>query len=279
LSRIPLKIVTAGAAVALLACAGTASAQAAFPASAPQAAAHLASDTTYALGSGDVIEVSLVGRADYNGRAKVQADGTVLLPLIGAVPAVGQTPAQLAESVRSALQKGGFFPNPEVHVEVAQVSSRYATVLGFVATPGLIPLDREYRLSELIARVGGRASGGADYVQLTRRDGTSQRYDLADLAMAGRDKDPVVQSGDKLYVPAGETQVFYLTGQVKAPGAYATMPEMTVRMALARGGGVGDNGSENRVKIIRHGEPVRDVKIDVTKIEAGDVISVGERLF
>jgi polysaccharide export outer membrane protein len=285
LSRIPSNIVAAGAAAAMLSCAGIAGAQPVAPApvvaaAAAKAAAPVgASDASYALGAGDVIDVTLVGRSDYTAHAKVQADGTVLLPLIGAERAVGSTPAQLADSVRAALQKGGFFPDPEVHVEVAQVSSRYVTVLGFVPTPGLIALDRDYRLSELIARVGGRGNGGADYVQVTHHDGTSQRYSLAELATAGGDKDPLVLAGDKIYVPAAENEVFYLTGQVKSPGAYAASADLTLRMALARAGGVTDNGSEKRVKIVRRGEPVKDVKIDVTKVEAGDVISVGERLF
>ena len=52
---------------------------------------------------------------------------------------------------------------------------------------------------------------------------------------------------------------------------------MTLRTALARGGGVTDNGSEGRVTVIRDGAKVK-VRLD-DPIQVGDVITVGERLF
>jgi len=236
-------------------------------------------DRSYILGIGDVIDVAVLGGGDYNTRGRVGSDGAVLLPLLGAVPASGRSPGQLADEVRAALQKGGYFPNPLVRIDVITVASRFATVLGYVTNPGLIPLDRDYRLSEIIARVGGRGSGGADFATLSREGSPPVRYTFAELATADREKDPLVVPGDKIYVPASETEVFYLSGQVKAPGAYPMSPNMTVRQALARGGGVGDNGNEKGAKIIRKGVPLKAVKLDETIVESGDVITVGERLF
>jgi polysaccharide export outer membrane protein len=195
------------------------------------------------------------------------------------VPALGRTPAQLADDVRGALEKGGYYEHPLVRVDVLTVASRYVTVLGYVSNPGLVPLDRDYRLSELIARVGGRSSAGADFVILTGLDGKSQRFGIADLATAGRDKDPLVTPGDKIYVPPGENEVFYVSGSVKSAGAFPVTPNLTVRMALARGGGVSENGNENKVKIIRKGVPLKTVDLDKTIIESGDILSVGERMF
>jgi len=253
---------------------------AAIPApSVPNGDQRTSGDRSYILGIGDVIDVAVLGGGDYNTRGRVGSDGAVLLPLLGAVPANGRSPGQLADEVRAALQKGGFFPNPLVRIDVITVSSRYVTVLGYVARPGLLPLDREYRLSEVIARVGGRGQGGADFAVLAREGSPSERFNFADLAVAAKDKDPMVIPGDKIYVPAIENEVFYLTGQVKSPGAYPVSPGMTIRQALARGGGVGDNGNEKGAKIIRKGVPVKNVKLDETVVEAGDVIAIGERLF
>jgi polysaccharide export outer membrane protein len=53
---------------------------------------------------------------------------------------------------------------------------------------------------------------------------------------------------------------------------------MTLRMAVGRGGGLTDLGSEHGIKITRHGQKVPKVDLD-SKIEAGDVIVIGERLF
>ena len=55
-----------------------------------------------------------------------------------------------------------------VEVEVVSYASRYVTVLGAVGSPGLIPMDRPYRLSEILARVGGARQDGADHVDAHR---------------------------------------------------------------------------------------------------------------
>lgn len=268
--------------IALLLAAGTpVLAQPATPVATPaeDTQARSTGDRNYVLGIGDIIQVSVLGRADFDARGRIGSDGAILLPYLGPVPAVGRSPAQLAEDVRVALEKGGYYARPLVRVDLVTVASRYVTVLGYVGSPGIVPLERDYRLSELIARVGGRSGTGADFVILTRENGSSERYSIAELATAGRDKDPLVTPGDKIYVPAAENEVFYLTGQVKGPGAFPVTPNLTVRMALARGGGVSENGNEKKAKIIRKGVPLKSVKLDETIVEAGDIITIGERMF
>jgi polysaccharide export outer membrane protein len=252
---------------------------AAAPAPATLAGAPSSGDRNYVLGIGDTIDVAVLGRSDFNAHARIGTDGAVLLPYLGAFPATNRSPGQLADEVRVALEKGGFFSNPVVRVDVVGVASRYVTVLGAVQTPGLVALDRQYRLSEIIARAGGRAAAGADTVVVTRGDSPPQKYRIADLATGVGDKDPVVEMGDKIYVPAAEAEIYYITGAVKAPGAFAVSGEMTVRQALARAGGVGDTGSEKKIKINRKGAEIKNVKLDETRVEPGDIINVGERLF
>lgn len=246
---------------------------------APAAAARTTGDNLYVLGLGDVVQVSVLGRSDFDVRGRIGSDGAVLLPYLGAVQASGRTPAVLAEDVRVALEKGGYFAQPVVRVELVTVASRYVTVLGNVMSPGIVPLDRDYRLSELVARVGGRSPTGANQIILTHPNGASESFSISDLGTAGPDKDPVLTPGDKVYVPTAENEVFYVTGQVRTPGAYQVSPNMTVRMALARGGGATENGNEKKPKIIRKGAPLKDIKLDETLIEAGDIIVIGERLF
>jgi polysaccharide export outer membrane protein len=252
---------------------------AATPAPATEAGAPSSGDRNYILGIGDTIDVAVLGRSDFNAHARIGTDGAVLLPYLGAFPATNRSPGRLADEVRVALEKGGFFSNPVVRVDVVGVASRYVTVLGAVQNPGLVALDRQYRLSEIIARAGGRASAGAEIVVLTRGDNPPQKYRIADLATGVGEKDPLVEMGDKIYVPAAEAEIYYITGAVKAPGAFAVSGDMTVRQALARAGGVGDTGSEKKIKINRKGTEIKNVKLDETKVQAGDIINVGERLF
>lgn len=233
-----------------------------------------AASSVYLLGRDDVIEVGLLGRTDFGGRTRVQADGTIQLPLIGKVPVADRSTAEVSELVRKALISGGFFSDPVVTVEVVGYASRYVTVLGAVGSPGLIPINRPYRLSEIVARVGGVVTGAADYILVRSEGGEERRYAIRDLAIGGPDADPPVQAGDKIYAPIAET--YYIYGAVNSPGAYPLAGE-TVRMAIARAGGLSESGSDKKVTVRRDG---KKVKLDASEtVRPGDVLEIGERLF
>lgn len=269
-------VLLAGAGPAL-AQADTSKTEAAKPAAPVIAAAPV--DSSYLLGVGDVVEISLVGRADFGSRARVSTDGTIQLPLVGKVQASDRTVIELSDDLRQALMKGGFYSDPIVRAEVVSISSRYVTVLGSVGQPGLLPLDRNYRLSEILARVGGGTGDAADYILLTRAGAAeATKYYIAKLAAGGGNEDPLVQSGDKLYFPPAQNEIFYLAGQVKNPGAFPVTYGLTMRMALAKGGGVTDNGSEKKLKVVRDGKPLKKVLLE-DPVKVGDIITIGERLF
>jgi len=105
----------------------------------------------YILGPEDTIEIGIVGSADKM-RARIYTDGTFQMNLIGKVNALGRTPRQLASDIADLLKKGGYYANPIVDVEVTGYASRYVTVLGAFNQPGLVPINRSYHLSEILAR-------------------------------------------------------------------------------------------------------------------------------
>ena len=231
--------------------------------------------SAYILGRDDVIEVSLLGRTDFGGRARVQADGTIQLPLIGKVTAAELSTAELADAVRARLQTGGFFADPIVNIEVSSYASRYVTVLGAVGSPGLVPINRPYRLSEILARVGGVRGDAADYLVVRSAKGEERHLPIRELATGDAQQDPYVVAGDKIYSPVAD--VFYIYGQVRSPGAYPLASEMTVRMAIAKSGGLTDSGSDKKIDVTRSG---KKAKLDASaKLLAGDVLFVGERMF
>ncbi len=230
----------------------------------------------YILGPQDVIQVDALGRSDFSTKARIGADGTVQLPFLGAFPASDRSVVELRDQIAAALQKGGFFAKPIIQVEVISFASRYVTVLGSVGSPGLIPIERPYRLSEILARVGGVRGDGADHVVLRSPKGPERTLLVKDLATGDETTDPYVQPGDKIYVPAAE--MFYVKGQVKAPGSYPITPNMTLVMALARGGGITDLGSDSHIKIVRRNATISPKDLNI-KIEPNDVIDVGEGFF
>lgn len=238
--------------------------------------AKVAADQSYVLGPADVIEVSILGRTDYGFRNRIAEDGTIQLQYLGVVQAANKTTQQLGDEVALALDKAGFFTHPVVKVEIASYASRYVVVLGNVATPGLVPVDRPYHLSEIVARVGGIRESGADYVVLRPQHGPERHVAIATLATGDASEDPLVAPGDKIYSPAAD--IFYVSGQIKQPGAFGIVPNMTFRMAMARAGGVTDSGNEKGMSLTRGGKKVGHFDLD-GKVQPGDILVVPERLF
>ncbi len=241
-----------------------------------QTAAPSAPVEGYVLGPGDVIEVSVLGRDEFKSRVQVQVDGTIQLPFIKTVEASNKSIIQLREHVRKLLVDGGYYADPVVAVTIATFASRYVTVLGSVGSPGIVPVDRAYRISEILARVGGARADGGDIVNLRHADGTEAKLPIRDIASGGPEQDPFVQPGDKIYIAAAEN--FYIYGQVTTPGTYKVEREMTLRQALARGGGVSARGSERRIKMFRGGKEIPGTNLEQI-IKGGDVVVIGERLF
>ncbi len=228
----------------------------------------------YVVGPEDVIEIEVVGQPDRT-RARVYTDGTVQLNLIGKIAASGKTTRQLGLDIAAALKAGGFYANPTINVEVATFSSRYVTVLGAVGAPGLVPINRPYRMSEIMARVGGVQDRAADFLIVRSENGAENRYSIDKLATGDMSQDPLVQPGDKIFFPVAE--IFYISGQVHSPGSYPIRSGMTMRQAIGRAGGLTDSGTDRRMGVNRTG---KKMKLDAdAKVEPNDVIVVGERLF
>lgn len=241
-------------------------------AAADQGAAEAGAE--YVLGPDDIIEVEVVGQPD-KARARVYADGTVQLNLVGKLNATGKTPRQLGEEIANALKSGGYYASPVVNVEVSTYASRYVTVLGAVTTPSLVPMNRRYRLSEILARVGGVQSSAADYLIIRPANGGEKRYLIDELATGDETKDPYVTPGDKIFAPPAE--LFYVSGQVNAPGAFPLKSGLTVRQAIARAGGLTASGTDKKVTVTREGKKVKLSADD--ELKPNDVLVVGERLF
>lgn len=260
---------------AILAFTGPAAAQQAPATPTPVAAAASgAGQAEYVVGPDDVIEIEVVGQPDRT-RAHVYADGTIQMNLLGKVMVSGRTTRQIGDEVAQALKAGAFYANPTVNVEVVSFASRYVTVLGDVASPGLVPINKPYRLSEILAKVGGVHPTAADYLVVRSEGGAEKRYPIQALATGDLSQDPYVAAGDKIYSPVAE--VFYISGQIRTPGSYPLQSNLTIRQAIAKSGGLTESGTDRGVEVTRGG---KKTKLDAgAKVEPGDVIVIRERLF
>jgi polysaccharide export outer membrane protein len=225
------------------------------------------------LGPGDTVHITVFQQPDLTTDARLSDQGTIALPLAGAVKIGGLTTSQAASHIAKALKDGQFLKNPQVSVALTTVRSRQVSVLGLIVRPGRYPLEETHsRLPDLIAAAGGIAAGGSEQVTVIR-DGQPQK-------VSALSKDFELKSGDTVYID--RAPVFYIYGEVAHAGAFPVTDNMTVMQAISVGGGITPRGSENRVKL-RRKEPDGKVReydaslVDVVK--ADDVIFVKESLF
>ena len=83
-----------------------------------------------------------------------------------------------------------------------------------------------------------------------------------------------IRDGDTIFVP--RAQRFYVTGQVRNPGAYVLEMNLTVLQAISMAGGVTDRGSTGRVRVIRNQKELDVKPTDI--VQADDTIVVRQRL-
>ena len=118
-------------------------------AAAPMPAVH---DTSYKLDAGDKLRVVVYGQEGLTNTYAIDAGGSITMPLIGAVPARGRTPAGLASEISVKL-RNGYIRDPSVAVEIE--SYRPFFILGEVAAPGQYPYVPNMSVESAVAIAGG----------------------------------------------------------------------------------------------------------------------------
>jgi polysaccharide export outer membrane protein len=252
-----------------------------------QPAVQLASTAIddYRLGPGDTLGVLVFQNPDLSLDVRVSESGLISYPLIGSLAVGGQTLIEAQMALAQALRSGGYVRDPQVSLVLRQIRGNQVSVLGQVSRPGRFALEAfSTRVSDMLAAAGGITSAGDDWLVVTgSREGRPFRKEIDVPSLFGpqpSSDDIVLAPGDTLYV--GKAPQFYIDGQAQKPGAHRLERGMTVRQALAAGGGPTARGSQNRLRVHRkdaQGRLVEAVPQMNDLVRPDDVIHVGESLF
>lgn len=245
--------------------------------------------SSYLLGPGDRIEVSVYGYEEYTGPTSVLPDGTLTLPLIGKVPAAGRTTDQLAQDLAVALNQ--VLVNPQVSVTLNALRPIVVNVSGEVYRPGPLQLQGA-------TRIGNTASGdGTSYAPpsvsqaIIQAGGVTRMADVRDVVIVREQpngqtvrtqvnlwdslgsetlpEDLLLRDGDLVFIPqlaAGEaidsqllarsslspeTVRVRVVGEVTSPGEVPVPPNSSLSSAVAIAGGPTDDAKLSEVAFIR----------------------------
>jgi len=254
----------------------------------------------YQIGPEDILRVTVYGHEDLTQTVVVQSDGTFVFPLIGRVKAGDLTPKELERKITVLLSQG-FIRNPQVTVVVSEYRSKTIFVVGEVMRPGTYPLSGSRTLVEALARAGPTTANAAAEVVIVRPQGEVQgpvlpnqigvggalapgqaeviRVNLRDIQAGDLSKNIALRPNDTVFVP--QAPKVFVSGEVRNPGAYPFSPGTTVRQAISLAGGLTEDGSSGRIRVVRETEgKAREVKIRLDEpIQPGDTIVVKSKLF
>lgn len=236
------------------------------------------------IGAGDEIKYEVYGQSEMNSTLYVADDGSISIPLAGAIQVQGLSPAQAAARAEQAL-RAGYLVNPHVSIAVTQSRGQKVSVLGEVGNPGRYAVDSKTTLFDVLAQAGGVTENGADEVYILRPQANGS---VARIAVNVRRMDriesgtpmPTLQPGDSVSVPRADQ--FYIYGEVTAPNKYRIETNMTVIQAIARAGGVTARGSSKRVEIKRRTADGNYTTFSAKAsdvLQADDVMRVKESIF
>ena len=163
----------------------------------------------YIIGALDEITVFVWRNPELGARVQVRPDGRITTPLISEMVAVGKTPAQLSEDIRTVLAQ--YIQDPLVSVMVDRPQGTFAQqirIVGATERPAALPYRANMTLLDAMIAVGGlsefAAGDRARLIRFDRANGRQREYDLriASLLRRGDVRANVrLEPGDVIIIP------------------------------------------------------------------------------
>lgn len=158
----------------------------------------------YRVGAGDVLEISVLagGEMQEHETGTVGPDGSVVCPLVGALPAAGRTVPEFTADLRARLARD-YYQDPRVAVTVREFGAT-VSVSGEVRRPGVFRLNEARTALGACVLAGGftdfASARGARVVRVRAGKVQTLRVDLVRVRQ-GRSEDVPLEAGDRLDIP------------------------------------------------------------------------------
>jgi polysaccharide export outer membrane protein len=258
----------------------------------------------YRIGPNDVIEVHIENAPELSRAVRVTAAGTFLMPYLGRVVAAGKTLEELTQSITDGL-RGDYLKDPKVTISVKEYNSRSFYIQGSVRSPGVYQIEGRPSVLELVTLASGLSDAHGSTAYIIRRlknapardpgqggsaatgttaDGKKNeqepsgeeppRYELKSVninaLLRGQfDQDMYLEAGDIVNIPP--TDVFFVSGEVNAPGSFTLKEGTTLRQAVSLAQGTNYKAALDRGIIFRESPTGKreELRIDVGAIMNG----------
>lgn len=219
------------------------------PAALPDDFAKLRLDTGYQL------ELEVFGAPEMSSSLRVDDDGNVIVPLIGAVHVAGDTLRDAEKAIAHELVAKEMINSPDVHLKISAFASGTITVSGEVQSPGKLQLLAPRTLLAVLADAGGETAAAGGHVEIHHPQPGGQEQIVQVAYAPGKNsaeaERALVSPGDTVYVP--RAGVIYVLGAVNRPGGYLMVNggSLDLPQAVGLALGVSPVASSKSVVVVR----------------------------
>ena len=240
----------------------------------------------YKMKIGDIMEISVMDELEMTKEVPVIPDGSITYLLVGEVPAMGKTVAQLRKKIEDKLEE--YFKDPQVSIILKKVhlqseEPEFVSTLGALKQPGRYELYEGETLAGLIARAGGflyvtDTLGGRTLANLKAsyisRNGKKLPVDFYALFEFGNlAYDIKLQADDFVYIANAQTEQIYILGEVNTPRLLSYNRDISLIEAISSCGGFTKLAQRTRVIVIRGKGQGKEnhINVDVEALLLGDL--------
>lgn len=258
------------------------------------------------IGSGDVLDIQVNMAPELTSVVRVGSDGAILMPYLGRVQAKNKTSDQLSVELADKL-RGEYLKNPIVKIVIKQIYSHNYYIQGAVRRSGVYQVEGRPTLLEMLTVGGGLIDNHGTTAFVIRRmksktedaaeegqtaeatpavsptsakelvkaagDDSSvyelHKANIAGLLRGNFEQNLLLEPGDIVNIPPSD--VFFVAGAVREPGAFLLKDGATLRQAISLAQGVTIKAAGNRAIIYRDagGGNRQEIKVDVDAVMKG----------
>lgn len=261
----------------------------------------------YRISAGDVIEIKIEDAPELSHNYRVNSSGQIEMQVLGLIEAQQQTTYELGRLITRRLIDEEYLKNPNVQVTIKQYFSQTFIIQGSVRNPGVYQTEGRPSLLTIIGLAGGLTGDHGSTVFILRPiklQKPEPDYQISSLQDQTADQDQTSnsQTGDPGSTPSADYEliqanvnalfkglqnhrlepgdivnipradIFFVAGEVKAPGSFTLKEGTTLRQAISLAQGMTFSAKSTKGIIFRENPTIgtrQEIKVDIRAVMDG----------
>lgn len=215
-------------------------------------------NSEYTLNIGDIVSIKTEYKSIADGQYTVNIEGNLNIEKIGLISVTNKTVYQVEAEINQKISD--FFKNEKVVVNYEKINSN-VIILGDIEKPGIVSISKSLKLVEALSYAGKiryneyLTEKPNIYCRIIRSNGKSIIVNISKMIEEGNGLYNIeLKRNDCVYIFTSaqkEKSNVYVLGEVKNPGEYSFNEKLNIVQAIAKAGGINQDGNYSGVYLLR----------------------------